>query len=56
MFCFTVNVSVSVSVSVSVAVVASVCFSIDIRMFILGFPVHGIVPASIWSFQSNLLS
>lgn len=36
MFCFTVNVSV--------AVVDSVCFRIDIRMFIPGFPVHGNVP------------
>lgn len=40
MFCFNVNVSVSV------AVVASVCLSIDIRMFIPGFPVHGNVRAS----------
>lgn len=39
MFCFNVNVSVSV------AVVASVCFSIDIGMFIPGFPVHGNVRA-----------
>lgn len=50
MFCFNVNVSVSV------AVVDSVCFRIDIRMFIPGFPVHGIVSVSIWSFQSNLRS
>lgn len=40
MFCFNVNVSVSV------AVVASVCLSIDIRMFIPVFPVHGNVRAS----------
>lgn len=38
MFCFNVNFSV--------AVVASVCFRIDILMFIPGFPVHGNVRAS----------
>ncbi len=40
MFCFNVNVSVSV------AVVSIVCFRLDIRMFIQGFPVHVNVRAS----------